>query len=281
MQLFKKALTVLTSLILGLSAYTMSISAETLTENSEVFNGWKVLEDKTSLADADTFKLGDNDYLIVINNPGGSNNGGTDRWDLQFSYRGFSLKSNCTYHISFDIIPSNNGKFYTKLGSINGDVEVWRNGNHSSEDFASYWDCIKVGAGQTYTMDCTFTPTQDVDLADWSFHIGGQGSNTPDGCFPAGTSIRISNLKITNLTDNSDVLLYNTIIEGNIPGDCTDNGKVNYMDIFVLKKYILNVIDEDELDLINADYNKDGKVNIVDFLQIKNYIQNIINMEIF
>lgn len=273
MNLIKKTITLVTSILVGFSACVMPISAETLTENSEIFNGWKVLEDKTSLADADAFKLDDNDYLIVINNPGGVNNDGTDRWDLQFSYRGFSLSANSTYHISFNIIPSNNGKFYTKLGSINGDVEVWRNGNHSSEDFASYWDCIKVGAGQTYTMDCTFTPTQDVELADWSFHIGGQGPNTPDGCFPAGTSIRISNLLIKDIT-TGEILTNGELIVGNIIGDCNDNGIVNVSDMLILKKYILGISDSSKIDLINADYNKDDNVNVIDLLYLQRYLLN-------
>ena len=151
-----------------------------------------------------SFDISDGVYKMTIVNPGGNSNGGEDRWDCQFRHRGLVMRSSDTYKLHFEMTPDKAGKFYTKIGNLAGDVEVWHNGNTGANDFDQKWDCIPVSANQTYTMDCEFSPTKDVEVAEWAFHLGGDGQWTPGGCFEAGTNIVFDNMSLENTSRNDD-----------------------------------------------------------------------------
>jgi endoglucanase len=151
-----------------------------------------------------TFEIVDGVYKATIVNPGGASNGGEDRWDCQFRHRGLVMRASDTYEISFELTADKAGKFYTKIGNLDGDVEVWHNGNTSSSDFGEKWDCIPVQANVKYTMNCTFSPTQDLEVAEWAFHLGGDGQWTSGGCFSAGTTIVFDNMSLINKSRDTD-----------------------------------------------------------------------------
>ena len=162
---------------------------------------WHICESATAKMD---FDIEGGTYNITIIKPGGKASGGEDRWDCQFRHRGLKIRANCQYRAQFDLTASNSGMFYTKIGNLNGDVEVWHNGNTSASDFDQKWDLIQVSAGQTYHMDCTFTPKEDVDVAEWTFQFGGAGQYTPQDCFPEGTTLTFDNMSLENLTSDED-----------------------------------------------------------------------------
>jgi endoglucanase len=162
---------------------------------------WHVCESATASLD---FDIEGGTYNITIVAPGGLANGGEDRWDCQFRHRGLKMRASDSYTLSFELTASNSGMFYTKIGNLNGDIEVWHNGSTSSSDFGQYWNCIQVTAGQKYTMTCTFTPTQDVDVAEWTFQFGGAGQYTPQDCFPTGTVLTFDNMSLINNSRNDD-----------------------------------------------------------------------------
>lgn len=252
-----------------------NISYGTFAEGIQEEDGWQIIAIEGSNADADVSKLKDNDYCVVINNRGGLSNGGTDRWDLQFAYRDFEISSEDTYRITFDLLSSSSGKFFTKIGDIESGDDAWHNGNSNAKDLASYWNCIEVGAGKTYHMDCTFTPAISSNSAELSFHIGGDGQYTANGCFPEGTCIEFSNFTLTNLTTGESLLKDNIVTVGDsditigessdILGDCNLDGKVSSVDLLILKKYLLGI----NSSVYNGDVNQDGKVSTADLLTLK------------
>ncbi len=55
-------------------------------------------------------------------------------------------------------------------------------------------------------------------------------------------------------------------------GDLNGDKKINSTDLLLLKKYILGLIGDDEINKDAADVNKDGKINSTDLLLLKQYI---------
>ena len=106
-------------------------------------------------------------YKITINNPGGASRGGEDRWDCQFRHRGLKIVSGHQYKVEYEITPSNSGKYYTKIGNLDGDVELWHNMMaDNGPDFNSTWDLIQVNANETKKVSLTFTASQSLDVAE-------------------------------------------------------------------------------------------------------------------
>lgn len=162
---------------------------------------WHVCESKTGKMD---FDIGNGVYKITIVNPGGVSNGGEDRWDCQFRHRGLKIVSGHQYRVTYEITPSNSGKYYTKIGNLDGKVEIWHNMSTGAGDFESCWDPIQIGANETKKVDLTFTASQSLDVAEWAFHLGGDGQYTQGGCFPAGTVITFDNMSLVDLTSSEN-----------------------------------------------------------------------------
>ncbi|MBR7090079.1 MAG: carbohydrate binding domain-containing protein, partial [Lachnospiraceae bacterium] len=109
-------------------SFPMHVSAGEMLGENDFDSGkglpWHICESATAKMD---FEIEDGVYRITIINPGGASNGGEDRWDCQFRHRGLTIVSGHTYHVHYEIKASNSGKFYTKIGNLAGDVEVWHN----------------------------------------------------------------------------------------------------------------------------------------------------------
>lgn len=151
------------------------------------------------------FDISGGTYNVKIINPGGAGRGGEDRWDIQFRHRGLKIVSGRQYRVKYSIKATNSGMYYTKIGNLDGTVEVWHNMSTGAEDFESHWDCIQINANETKTVDLTFTATQSVDVAEWAFHLGGSGQYTPNDCFPVGTVISFDDMSLECLSsDDTD-----------------------------------------------------------------------------
>ena len=161
---------------------------------------WHICESDPGKMD---FEIDDGVYKITILDPGGASRGGEDRWDCQFRHRGLEIVSGHQYRVQYEITPSNSGKYYTKIGNLDGNLEVWHNMSNGY-DLDATWDPIQIGAGETKRVDLTFTANQNVDIAEWAFHLGGDGQYTPGGCFPAGTVITFDNMSLTDLTSGEN-----------------------------------------------------------------------------
>jgi endoglucanase len=143
---------------------------------------WHICESAPGEMD---FEIDKGVYKITIVNPGGASQGGEDRWDCQFRHRGLKIVSGHQYKASYEITASKSGKYYTKIGNLDGNVEIWHNMSTGDGDFNNTWDPIQINANETKKVEVTFTPSQSLDVAEWAFHLGGDGQYTPGGCFPA------------------------------------------------------------------------------------------------
>ncbi|MCR5148568.1 MAG: glycoside hydrolase family 9 protein [Eubacterium sp.] len=161
---------------------------------------WHIVESNTGEMD---FEIKDGKYVITIINPGGASNGGEDRWDCQFRHRGLTIVAGHQYRVRYEITPSNSGKYYTKIGNMKGDVELWHNMSNGY-DLDATWDPISIGAGETKKVDLTFTANQSMEVAEWAFHLGGDGQYTQGGCFPAGTVITFDNMSLIDLSSDEN-----------------------------------------------------------------------------
>ncbi len=162
---------------------------------------WHICESAPGEMD---FEIDNGVYKITIINPGGASQGGEDRWDCQFRHRGLKIVAGHQYKVSYEIKASNSGKYYTKIGNLDGDVELWHNMSTNDGDFNNNWEPIQISANETKKVELTFTTSQSMDVAEWSFHLGGDGQYTPGGCFPAGTVITFDNMSLTDLTSDEN-----------------------------------------------------------------------------
>ena len=162
---------------------------------------WHIVESAPGEMD---FEIDNGVYTVTIVNPGGASQGGEDRWDCQFRHRGLKIVAGHQYQVHYEITASNSGKYYTKIGNLDGDVEVWHNMSTNDGDFGGNWDPIQINANETKKVDLTFTPNQSLDVAEWAFHLGGDGQYTPGGCFPAGTVITFDNMSLIDLTSDEN-----------------------------------------------------------------------------
>ncbi len=162
---------------------------------------WHICESAPGEMD---FEIDKGVYKITIVNPGGASQGGEDRWDCQFRHRGLKIVSGHQYKASYEITASKSGKYYTKIGNLDGNVEIWHNMSTGDGDFNNTWDPIQINANETKKVEVTFTPSQSLDVAEWAFHLGGDGQYTPGGCFPAGTEITFDNMSLIDLTSDEN-----------------------------------------------------------------------------
>lgn len=161
---------------------------------------WHIVE---STAGKMEFEIDNGVYKVTIVSPGGASRGGEDRWDCQFRHRGLKIVAGHQYRVQYQITPSNAGKYYTKIGNLEGNVEVWHNMSNGY-DLDQHWDCIQIGANETKSVDLTFTAGQTVEVAEWAFHLGGDGQYTQGDCFPAGTVITFDNMSLIDLTSDEN-----------------------------------------------------------------------------
>lgn len=161
---------------------------------------WHIVE---SIAGEMDFSIENGVYKVTIVNPGGASRGGEDRWDCQFRHRGLKIVAGHQYRVRYQITPDHAGKYYTKIGNLEGNIEVWHNMSNGY-DLDSHWDCIQIGANETKTVDLTFTAGQTVEVAEWAFHLGGDGQYTQGDCFPAGTVITFDNMSLIDLTSDEN-----------------------------------------------------------------------------
>ena len=85
---------------------------------------WHIVESAPGEMD---FEIDNGVYKTTIINPGGASKGGEDRWDCQFRHRGLKIVSGHKYRVQYEITASKSGKYYTKIGNLDGDVEIWHN----------------------------------------------------------------------------------------------------------------------------------------------------------
>ncbi|MCR5816362.1 MAG: glycoside hydrolase family 9 protein [Ruminococcus sp.] len=147
---------------------------------------WHVCESMTGKME---FEIDNGVYKITIVNPGGPSNGGEDRWDCQFRYRGLKIVQGQSYTVEFDITASNNCTYYTKIGDMAEPYSEDWHGEPDSGQYNNYWDVKPLTANQKTHVRGTFTANRTADV-EWAFHIGGDS-------VPKGTVFTFDNMSLT------------------------------------------------------------------------------------
>lgn len=92
----------------------------------------------------------------------------------------------------------------------------------------------------------------------------------------------IDGLDIPDVTTTEDVTTSesetttDTTVVTSIKGDLNDDGNINGFDMLLLKKYILGLYTDKDINIDNADINKDSNVDLLDLIPLKRYILGII-----
>ena len=260
-KLGKKFVAGAAALAMVASASATSLSA-TLTAFAGVMTGegtfeegaglpWHVCENGTGEM---AFEINNGVYAIQIKNPGGSSNGGDDRWDCQFRHRGMSVTYGHKYRLTYSVYATNSGHMYAKMGDVtNDDCEYWHNnGNKLTMEYKekmtqselaaalkaasgkeitkemSQWDVpyykgwdawkedeIPAKKWTTYAWEFYIDKEYMANLngnvpdgkgtVEWTFHFGGDGKYTPNGCFKEGTILKFDNLMLMDMDgDDND-----------------------------------------------------------------------------
>lgn len=98
----------------------------------------------------------------------------------------------------------------------------------------------------------------------------------PDGTYP----ITATYSAVNTLDENREEVALN-IVNGSItvlnvtPGDIDDNGIITNADIILLARYLVNLEELSEKQLLAADYNGDGKINNADVVALARYVVEI------
>lgn len=70
-----------------------------------------------------------------------------------------------------------------------------------------------------------------------------------------------------------DRLIYNTdSFSNSIIGDVNYDGSINSLDLLLLKRYILGLVEDIEVSITNSDINSDGVINSVDMFKLKRMV---------
>ncbi len=150
---------------------SMSVSASQLlgeTSFEEKITPWQLVQ--TSPASQD-FEIVDGQLHITILNAQG---GDKEAWDLQLRHRKLYFKKGHTYEVSFKAKSNRNGlQLASKIANIYGDIEYFVLDGDKMVDGPANDGDFGNGAELTneyQTFKGTFTPTMDIEDAEWTFH---------------------------------------------------------------------------------------------------------------
>lgn len=271
-------------------------AAETAEEQKSEITDWVMYTHEA--ADA-VLEKEEDEYKYVINNCGGAARGGDDKWDVQFRYPGFSIKKDHKYFMTYSISSDKDGYYYTKIGNLDAQQvgeavagEAWHNqfgtstmfsyaGGYISQDadtdYSKAWTMTPISAGDTIEVSCTFNGIADLPVAEWVFFLGGEGPQTPGGCFSDGTTLYFTNLYLKDETD--DEVIVDSFRFNELKGDTDLNGVVDLTDLTYLSLYLLKEKDFSNRQKINADVNADGDLNIGDLPALKRMVLSVAETE--
>jgi endo-1,4-beta-xylanase len=153
------------------------------------------------------------------------------------------------------------------------DDQSWRSSRLPvlfNEDYTAkpcYYSIIDGLTDDTDTTDATTDPTVTEATEDTS-------ATEPSETTTETSESTTDTSESTSDTEDTDDTTTPTGSTG-ILGDTDDSGEVNAVDVLTLKKYLLTMIDETQLDLTNADMDSSGNVDVVDLLLLKKVILGI------
>ena len=294
----KKLLSFTLSFLLCMSSASVFAEENTAEENDAVQNAEEQNSENSDwvmyaheAADA-VLEKEEDEYKYIINDAGGAAHGGDDKWDVQFRYPGISIEKGHKYSMTYSISSDKDGYYYTKIGNLDAKQvdeavagEAWHNqfgtstmfscangyiSENAYTDYTKAWTMTPIGAGDTIEVSCSFEGIADLPVAEWVFFLGGEGPQTPGGCFSDGTTLYFKNLYLKDETD--DEVIVDSFRFNELKGDVDLNGVVELTDLTYLSLYLLKDKDLTDKQKINADVNADGELNIGDLPALKRMI---------
>lgn len=129
----------------------------------------------------------------------------------------------------------------------------------------------------TTTEDTTINTTQDTTTEDSTINTT-QDTTTEDITINTTQDTTITNEYLGGEGETGSTTEETTITDEpiGILGDVNDDGEVQSNDLVLVKKYVLQIIDDTKLNIKNADVNQDGEVDAIDILYIKKFVLQII-----
>ena len=122
--------------------------------------------------------------------------------------------------------------------------------------------------------DATEATTDMVDPTEPSETIPGDASSDEETTEPSETTPdEATDDETTAPTETTDVT--EPVVDG-LLGDANLDGKVNIKDVTLIQKYVANILEFDEVQILLSDTNKDTKVNIKDATAIQKFIAGLI-----
>ena len=118
-----------------------------------------------------TFSIEDGTFHVKILKASGADK---EKWDLQVRHRNLNFKAGHKYTVSFKAKANRSGlELCSKIGNIKGDeeycvvnVDKMQNGPH----MGGQWGKAAVLTTEYQTISGEFTPTKDLEAAEWAFH---------------------------------------------------------------------------------------------------------------
>ncbi|MBP0976935.1 MAG: hypothetical protein J6P89_02010 [Oscillospiraceae bacterium] len=239
------------------------------------------------------------EYLFTVINPGGEKRGGTDKWDLQFRIRGFSIVKDHEYSIRYAISADRMGSYYTKIANYDskevGEAvagEVWHNQfgtstvksyvdgvvwENAETSYSDAWNNQAISKGDTLNVSCNFTGIADIPEAEWCFFLGGAGSTTANDCFTPGAVLRFRNLVLKDNTTGETLVSAYPFTEINVKGDINGDDTVDTTDLSLLSLCLLGDVTLDDAQIDHADLDGDGVFHIADVAELLRFISKKID----
>lgn len=142
------------------------------------------------------FSIDEGQFIITIFEGRGETN---SKWDLQFRHQKLNFKKGHTYKVSFDAKSSRDGMdLCSQITDTAGDKFYFVLNKDKMEmgpDMDGQWGKDTKLTTEYQTFEGVFTPTEDIENAEWSFHYA-EDSNGYSGNAKAGDKLYFDNLSI-------------------------------------------------------------------------------------
>ena len=146
-----------------------------------------------------SFEVVDGKLEVTI---GEVNSAGAGRWDLQLRHRGIKIEAGHTYEISGEVTPDADGWIYCKISDYSGDTELWNKLGGSD------WSAAQIKKGETLKFKDTFTASQTISPAEFTFHYAdgtvGEWGKPGETGMPAGSKLVFDNLSLIDTTSDAN-----------------------------------------------------------------------------
>ncbi len=142
------------------------------------------------------FSIDEGQFIITILEGRGETK---SKWDLQFRHQKLNFKKGHTYKVSFDAKASRDGMdLCSQITDTAGDKYYFVLNKDKMEmgpDMDGQWGKDTKLTTEYQTFEGIFTPTEDIENAEWSFHYA-EDSNGYSGNAQAGDKLYFDNLSI-------------------------------------------------------------------------------------